>query len=507
MIKKPEKKETPNVEDHFDEIQQNIVLVGREYLLVRPVMFAEDASTDWRDYSMEQFQSTFTSCGFSRKDARNILSRLRSDAKSMYVAPNKVFDKLPLHPAGYQRIDDTPCFVRTGWNIVTPQKGSPEPVIRQILRMLGTQADIFLGWLQGAMMRQRNYQAQLNGEIELPYPPLASQTLCLCGAQGNGKTHVLLSCVIRGVLGAYATIPSAWFCGKSMFGDWMLSAPVYVADDKAPMSRYSERAAFATRLKSLGYPERFSCECKGKAAIDLSFPNERICLANIENGAIKSLPDTSTDGDKFLILHVNGRAGWDVDYAGDFWDMDKKLRAAMPAFAYWLLNDYTIPAWAVGTASRRHAVMNLGGNRGYIAPGIRTAVAEIDRSGILMSRLIRVYANVNYRNHWFRIPELQVIIEESNKDVREKYSINDLQDLLLECHNRWPVLLDRRRRGNGMEYMLNTVPDIEAALSLDNNANTIECWNQNLLTLAGLTQQELEAGNTTNTNTTINTYV
>ena len=102
MIKKIQKTEQPNVEDHFDEIQQNIVLVGREYLLVRPVIFAEDASTDWRDYSMEQFQSTFTSCGFSRKDACNIWSRLRSDAKSMYVATNKVYDKLPLLPAGYQ---------------------------------------------------------------------------------------------------------------------------------------------------------------------------------------------------------------------------------------------------------------------------------------------------------------------------------------------------------------------------------------------------------------------
>ena len=115
MIKKIQKTEQPNVEDHFDEIQQNIVLVGREYLLVRPVMFAEDASTDWRDYSMEQFQSTFMSCGFSRKDARNILSRLRTDAKTMYVTSNKVFDTFSLRPAGYQYMGNIPCFVRKGW--------------------------------------------------------------------------------------------------------------------------------------------------------------------------------------------------------------------------------------------------------------------------------------------------------------------------------------------------------------------------------------------------------
>lgn len=498
MIKKQEKQEPPNVEDHFDEIQQNIVLVGREYLLVRPVMFAEDASTDWRDYSMEQFQSTFMSCGFSRKDARNILSRLRSDAKTMYVTSNKVFDTFPLRPAGYQYMGNIPCFVRTGWKLITPQKGSPEPVIRQILRMLGTQADIFLGWIQGAMMRQLNYQAKVTGCDELPYPPLASQTLCLCGVQGYGKTHVLLDCIISKLLGAYVTMPPTWYCGKSLFGDWMLTAPVYVTDDSVPMTSSRNRKEFATRLKSLGYPARFNCECKGKAAIDLDFPNERICLSNIEHGAIKSLPDTSTDGDKFLVLHVSGSAGWVEDYAGDVQSLDSDLRKAMPAFAYWLLNDYTIPAWAVGTESRRHAVMNLGGNRGYVARSIRKAVAGIDLASIFMSRLRKVYSNALYRDKWYTTPMLLSIIEAANEDARGIYDKDVLDDLCAECHDRWPCILARHRVGAGIEYKINNVPDFDAAMELDNNTDTIECWNQNLLTLTGLTQQELEAGNTTN---------
>lgn len=477
-------------ESLYNDMLSNVVLVGREYLYVRPVLFAEDASNEWRQYTALQFRDTTALCNFSKKFADALLSRLRTDAKAMYVSPKNVLPSYPLHKAGYQFIGDTPYFVQKDWKSITPVAGSPEPVIRQLLRMFGTQTDIVLGWLQGALMRQQNYLAQLNGEEELPYPPLASQTLCLCGGQGFGKTRVLLSCIIGELLGAYTAIPASWYNGKSKFGDWLLTAPVYVADDCEPLVGYKERVAFASRLKALGYPEKFSCECKGKGAIDLTFPNERICLANIKYGAIESLPDTSIDGDKFLVLHICGHAGCVEDYEGNFMRMDKDLRMAIPAFAYWLLHEYSIPEWAIGTATRRHAVMNLGGNLGYVAPAIKKAVAEIDKAGILMSKIRRLYLGENFRGRWFTRMELRGILEAA---APLQCHAEEFKTLLTECHKRWPHIIDKKRRGPGMEYMICNVPDFDDAMLISHADAYGECWNQELLTLVGLTQQELEA--------------
>ena len=480
-------------EEVYSDILHNVVMIGRDYLFIRPSLFAEDASNAWREYSALQFKSTFEAIGYTKNAAEQFLCRLRTDNKSMYVSPKNVLTSYPLHSAGYQLINGTPFFIQNAWRSINPEKGSPEPVIRQLLRMFGNQTDIILGWLQGALMRQMNYRASIKGEDKLPYPPLASQTLCVCGGQGSGKTRVLLSCIIGELLGSYTAIPASWYNGNSKFGDWMLAAPVYVADDSEPLLRFKDRVAFASRLKSLGYPERFSCECKGKGAIDLTFPNERICLANIKFGAIESLPDTSIDGDKFLVLHIGGAAGWVEDYDGDFMRMDKDLRKSMPAFAHWLLNDYTIPEWAVGTASRRHAVMNLGGNRGYVAPAIRKAVAEIDRAGILMAKIRRVYYNGDCRGRWYNQSDMRAIIEAANKDAQILAQNEELSDLLRECCTRWPSILTSRRDGEGMKYKINYVPNFDAAMSISLDFDSVETWNQELLSLVGLTQQELEA--------------
>lgn len=487
-----QRKEAPKIEESFEEIRENTVIVGREYLLVRPTMFSDDASSSWREFSTPQFIATFVSLGYTKKAVNDILCRLRLDLEAMYVQSKNVLPSYPLHPEGYQRIGNTPVFIQSDWKIITPEKGDPMPVIRQILRMFGTQTDILLGWLQGALMRQLNYRAQIKGAEQLPYPPLASQTLCICGGQGYGKTRVFLSCIISELLGTYTAIPASWYSGQSQFADWMLSASVYVADDSIPLASYKDRVALASRLKSLGYPERISCECKGKAAIDISFPNERICLANMKNGAIESLPDTSIDGDKFLVLHVFGPAGCMEDYGGDFMRMDRDLRMTIPAFAHWLLNEYTIPEWAIGTASRRHAVMNLGSNRGYVAPAIKRAVAEIDKAGILMAKIRRLYYNGPVRGRWLSRTALRYALENTNGFKSIQCLSEEFESLLAECHSRWPHIIEKRRVSEGIQYRLCDVPDVDAAMQTSYADDYGERWNQDLLNLTGLTQQNLE---------------
>ena len=482
------------------DLKNNVVVVGREYLFVRPSFFSDDASTEWREYSFTQFRDTFSACGYSKKAANAMLSLLHMDENAMYVSHNRVFESYPLHPAGYQLIGGKPCFIRTGWNPLAPQKGSPQPVIRQILRMFGPQADIFLGWLQGALMRQLNYRAQIAGK-ELPYPPLASQTLCLCGKQGCGKTRVLLSCIIAELLGSYTAIPASWYNGKSKFGDWLLAASVYVADDCEPLMGYRDRVAFASRLKSLGYPERISCECKGKASIDITFPNERICLANLKQGAIGSLPDTSVDGDKFLALYICGPAGVNADYAGNFMLMDAALRQAIPAFAYWLLNEYTIPTWALGSASRRHSVMNLGENLGYVAPQIRRATAEMDQAGILIARLRRLHANPYYsKSEWYSQSQLRQALESSNGEASMQCYSEEFTSLLNECIERWPKLIEKKRYTTGMKYRLKYSDDFDLELQNTQASDFGATYNHTLLNLVGLSQQDIEAGFTSTQN-------
>lgn len=484
--------------DLYTEIRAKVVLVSRSHYWVHTSLFAGAPEPHiWREMTPSQFFNLISAAkGMKKSDVQTIVSRLLMDSASMIVKPSLDLPRYPLHPAGYQHINDEPYFIAKDWLPVAAVEGDPTPVIRLVLRMFRHEADLMLGWLQGAYMRQLNYAAEARGEAPL-YPPYASQTLCISGEQGTGKSQFLLRSVIAPLLGEVSAIPTAWLTAKTHFTDWMLDHLVYLSDDSSPLLSIKDRKAAATALKNLGYASRKVCECKGKGAVTVDFPNERVFLTNMAQDSLRALPDFSDDGDKFLVLHNAAPAGFEEDYAGDPRRMQEALLAAIPAFAHWLLNDYTIPAWAVGTQGNRHAVMNLGANRGYISPVIMAAVAELDAAGIFMSKLRRITMGYeserNYCGKWLPLTKVREALESTEHGHAEYATDQELGRLLTECAERWPHLVIKKRFKQGWHYWLAQRAKWLNALSTSTENTHGAVLNPDLLTLVNMTADDLAA--------------
>lgn len=491
---------TFNVEDseesgkqkEYLSLREKVIVVSRSHYWVHTSVI-EDAPEPhiWREMSPPQFFGLLTTLGYKKNEIQALISRLLCDSGAMCVTPEHCLQRYPFHQAGYQQIDGQPYFIAQDWTPIAAEKGDPTPAIRLILRMFHHEADLLLGWMKGAYIRQLNYAAKVRNKPE-EYPPYASQTLCISGEQGTGKTQFLFRCVISPLLGDFAAIPSAWLTGASRFADWTINRTLYLSDDNSPLLSIKHRKAAATALKNLGYPQKVSCECKGKGAISVDFPNERVFITNMSEESIRALPDFSEDGDKFLVLHNCAPAGME-DYDNDPRRMQAELEKSIPALAYWLLHEYTVPEWAAGKKGNRHVVMNLGKNYGYISPVIKSAISQLDGAGILISKIRRLTMSsveYTYCGRWLTLSQLRNAIEMTNPSHVEFGTDKALGSDFAECTARWPHLVEKRRGPQGMQYWIAKSKQWENELQIDEQNDYGAVLNAELLSLVHMTQED-----------------
>ena len=491
------KKYAPFTEEVFNEMLTHVVRVESKNCWLKTSLLNDSASDTWREYTWKMLEDGLVSRGYSKADASLAIARLHADPRTMSVACRNVLDEYPLRDTGYQYIKDKAYFVRGNWPEVSSKKGDPTPVVRVVMRMFGTEADIFLGWLQGAVCRQMNYRAKARG-AKPPFQPLASQTICICGPQGTGKSNVLRKFIIEGTLGTVSVVPASWYLGKSNFGDWMLHSTVYLFDDFKGLSTVRARKDAAELVKGLGYPEKLSCECKCKGSVTVDFPNERIFFSNLETKALTSLPEFMNDPDKALILYNCAPCGVEDEYHGDCYKMDEDLMAALPAFVHWLVNDYKIPDWAVGGDKKhRHAVMNLGEGRGYASPHVTRRMAEIDQAGLLMRKLMQAaHSPATHREFLGRalsLTDIGDLLSGFGSRIADNCTCDDTGSLLSVCSRRWPKLLQKSHTREGNRYMCLPVDDWQSVMSAASVTGCVEAiWNEELLKMVGLTKDDIE---------------
>lgn len=444
-IKKTEVKTTvSDLNEYLSVLQEYVVLIEGAHFQVNLDFWKDEdepASENpiWREYTRNELISALVAGKVTKKDAQTLISKLQSHDKTRVVAPVNEKLTLPLRPAGFQMIDGTPWFIRKESKPLEPAEGNPGPVLRQICRMFGNEAPLFIGWLKGAYTRQLNFAAEARG-MRAPYKKVASQTLAIVGDPGTGKTHVLLDIIIAGLLGDYTNMPSAWLSGASRFNDWALNSNIWVADDGVALQSIRERKQASTILKQAGYSSRLTIECKNKAVMNMDYPCERIFIVNLQDYALRALPAYEENTDKYLFLHNCAPSGLIEDWDGDFDAMRENLLEAMPAFAHWLLNDYVLPEWAT-----RDTVRHTVADYGYMSPPVLQALSELDEAGILMARLRKCYVNPHtqerVRNKALTQEEIRSIMEwlEGRPDCTSSIKMGLL---LSECIRRWPHLIE-----------------------------------------------------------------
>ena len=276
-ITKTEVKTTKaDLNEYLSVLQEYVVLIEGAHFQVNLDFWKDEdepASENpiWREYTRNELISALVAGKVTKKDAQTLISMLQSHHKTRVVAPANEKLTLPMRPAGYQMIDGAPWFIRKESKPLEPVKGNPAPILRQICRMFGNEAPLFIGWLKGAYTRQMNFAAESRG-MRAPYKKVASQTLAIVGDPGTGKTHVLLDIIIAGLLGDYTNMPSAWLSGASRFNDWALNSNIWVADDGVALQSIRERKQASTILKQAGYSSRLTIECKNKAVMNMDYP-------------------------------------------------------------------------------------------------------------------------------------------------------------------------------------------------------------------------------------------
>ena len=439
----------------------------------------------WRRHTLPELRSNLRDIGYSPKTITSALTMLMRDSEAKVVSRKHYREGLPLRPAGYQMIGGKSWFLEEDSYPITPAKeGDPSPVVRACCRLLGMDTPIFLGWLKGCLESQLAYAAALRGQ-ESEYRQRASQTLCVVGPPNTGKTNVLIKLIVEGVLGPSSSIPAGWLSERSQFGEFMLTSPLWVADDVPAFSRAEDRKKGANRLKGAGYAGKNSVEEKHKSALDTQYPSARIILCNDDELSMRrSLIDFTETPDKVLVLHNCWDAGFLADYGGDLDKMDTSIKEAIPAFANWLLNKYQLPEWTTRTdKTPRHMVMD----GGYVSPVVYQMMAEIDDVGILMQHLVKVYnRHQDMQDAW--VSQAQ-ILEAINQDVAKDFSptTNMMGRTLGQCCRRWSSLLESKRTSAGTRYCMRKRPEWEDAL-MGTMPQRVAQMDTNLLQAAGLMQ-------------------
>lgn len=362
----------------------------------------------WRKYTSTNLVSSLREHGLDTASANSLVAQFRDSRDTRCVDPPNVYTRMPLYPAGFHAdANGNAFFTSADSSPLSAAKGDPAPVVRVIQRMFSNEASLFMGWLQGAYMRQVRFAARQR-DLDTDIKPVASQTLIICGPPGTGKSRVLLKLVIGALLGAPANMTTAWLRGESHFSDFLLTSALYAADDGVKWRIAGDAEHAAAELKRLGYSISYPVERKGKPALDLALCNERVFIINTDSNSIGAMPSIEAAPDKFLVLHCTGISGQREDYDDDYDAMEKAVLNAIPALAYFLLHEYQPPAWAVkgnGFASmwsQSEAPLNMTrhtvANSGYVSPLVATAICHRQTGGVMFTRLFNLVQSQRFRD-------------------------------------------------------------------------------------------------------------
>lgn len=199
------------------------------------------------------------------------------------------------------------------------------------------QRDYFFAWLA------RWYGGVLEGERSLGHAVVFS------GGTGCGKTFMVT--LLEAIFGGAAAQPYAYLMGGQFNRD-VVSSTVLTIDDEVSKTDMKSRKDLGARVKQFVAVPKMRIEGKGADAVILSMVNRLIFCTNLTEDNLSVLPPPSED-----LIDADGRSGkmmmfkfyshgWEepaatrVAQAAFF----KRLVGELPAFLWWLLNEFELPA-------------------------------------------------------------------------------------------------------------------------------------------------------------------
>lgn len=280
-------------------------------------------------------------CGikFPKKDAREFMDMMRSNILKNNSVDSAV--RLAGHPAGPVTLKDgRRLLITQGFEMIRPEKGDPSPLLDLLQNFCGGRKEQFLymfSWLK--LFLKDGYRCLEVGVENACLRP--SQLLAIIGPPGAGKT--LLITLISELVSGTIVNPYPAFSGATNFQGELAESVLLVMDDSADSVRSERRHKLAVRIREFLVVSKRRFEAKNKTSFTAPTFQRLIMVGNED--ALHGFPAPQRDFlDKYAILKAYSSE--DVltprdDDAKEAWIA--RLRAALPALAYYLIHEFKIP--------------------------------------------------------------------------------------------------------------------------------------------------------------------
>jgi hypothetical protein len=217
--------------------------------------------------------------------------------------------------------------------LILPAPGDWEPIRILIDTMLADQKhpqpDVFYTWMAQSYRAFMERMTTNGGQFRF------CPALGIFGPKNCGKS-MLIEKVIAPMLGNRTGDPLVFLNGKE-FNEDLMGAALLVLDDKGASANLTERRQRGESMKDMIWKPRQRLEGKGESALMVT-PFWRLVIAgnNDDNGYNVSPALSPSLEDKYILILARMAEGLPTnDAENDAWCA--KVRAALPAFADWLM--------------------------------------------------------------------------------------------------------------------------------------------------------------------------
>lgn len=278
-------------------------------------------------------------------------SNSEADRVLLHTMENRCLDRCLDEMAGYSagvfEMKSKRVMIKHSPRRIAPVEGDWTYTRNFIEERLGPdQSRFFHSWLKASY---RSLTECIPGEFA------PGQALILSGAANSAKSR-LQHQIITPLLGWRSADPGAFMFGKTDFNDEMIEAEHLLMEDPINTTLTKDRVYFGEMVKAVVVNDDNRLHPKGKGAIT-GTPYWRLSISvNDDPDKMRVLPLITPDiEDKLMIFrvqsipitfpdtHLNG-----AEIADDILERRKafreKIYSELPAYAWWLINEWAIPA-------------------------------------------------------------------------------------------------------------------------------------------------------------------
>lgn len=347
----------------------------------------------WIDLPRERYKVHLLAQGFSSRMVETIMCWCEVNQRIQYFGP--VAGRAP----GFYEDNGNRIVIDRGPHLMEPVKGDWS-TLRHVIDGLFhhgeekdhgiIQLDSFHGWVRSSVQALRAGRRQ------------SQQVLVICGPEDCGKS--LLQHLITHFLGGRSAKAHRYFSGATTFNGDMLGAEHLIIEDDYMPSDMKSRLSLGAQFKQFAVgTEAVSFNAKFQQAINLRAFFRVSVTCNDEPENLMVLPPLNGDiGSKILIIRASRfkmpMATVTAQEKEVFWN---QLYAEIPAYLYWLLNEFQLPDSRV---DRRYGVSS------WVHPAILEKVAETTPEDAFLALIDKHY--------YYNVPENTKPTEKRADEIR-----------------------------------------------------------------------------------------